>query len=250
MWTGLLCLANDSPSRGRLLVAPGVGLRLDEMAEAVGIDQPTLERVVAGLIELKMVAWQREVLTIANWDKRQFASDCSSERVRRHRRSQAEAERDGETGAERSRNAPETDTERETDTDPDTEEEEGRATTATAALPPPPPDTESFAIPAPPAVEAYREMCGCYPQRATHALIDERVGERQADIALFRRAIGLWSAAKYDQNNVLGILDWYGDLQAGVDPTAKRRQGGKPPGRKRQDTGYRHEVAEIEPFVV
>jgi len=93
-WIGLLCLANDSREQGRLMLAPGVPLGMPEIAEAIGIAPDALERLVQQFLALGMLREDTNALAIANWDKRQFLSDRSTERVRRHRQRQREASAD------------------------------------------------------------------------------------------------------------------------------------------------------------
>ena len=68
---------------------------------------------------------RNEGITVINWDKRQFKSDSSTDRVRRHRGRKAEEEtvdgNGGETLQERSGNAPDTDTDQDTESEEETE---------------------------------------------------------------------------------------------------------------------------------
>lgn len=80
----LLCLANDSPKRGIIL-----GAKDDKLAKACEMplnDWLYLkDRFAAeGLIELS----DANEITVCNWDKRQYSSDTSTERVRQHRAKQ------------------------------------------------------------------------------------------------------------------------------------------------------------------
>lgn len=75
-WVNLLCLANLHG--GRLPAVEEIAFRLRvPTAEAQRIIDALLER---GLLD-RLGAW----LAPHNWDVRQFRSDCSTERVRRHR---------------------------------------------------------------------------------------------------------------------------------------------------------------------
>ena len=91
IWAGLLCLANDSPERGKLLMAPGVPLTRTEIAESTGIPLATLDQTLATFAELGMVSWEQETLAVIHWDVRQFESDDSAERVKRYRDRRAQS---------------------------------------------------------------------------------------------------------------------------------------------------------------
>jgi len=69
-WIGLLCLANDSPEQGRLMLAPGVPLGMPEIAEAIGIAPDALDRLVQQFLALGMLREDANALAIANWDRR------------------------------------------------------------------------------------------------------------------------------------------------------------------------------------
>lgn len=94
VWAGLLALSNSSPVRGKLLLSEDLPLTVKEMALKIGIGDEQLAAIVEAFANLKMVHWNDEVLTITNWDDRQFMSDDSGPRVKRHR----ERQRNGESG--------------------------------------------------------------------------------------------------------------------------------------------------------
>jgi hypothetical protein len=75
-WINLLCLANLH--RGRL---PGV----EEIAFRLRISVTEAGRIVDALLERGLLDRTGEGFTPHNWARRQFLSDCSTGRVRRHR---------------------------------------------------------------------------------------------------------------------------------------------------------------------
>ena len=124
VWTILLSLASESPDRGKLLIANDIWLTEQEIQEETGLNKDAFDAIIDSFCHLGMVE-RNEGITVINWDKRQFKSDSSTERVRRHRGRKAEEETvDGngtETLQERSGNAPDTDTDQDTESEEETE---------------------------------------------------------------------------------------------------------------------------------
>lgn len=82
VWTTILALASDSPERGKLLISEDVPITLDEILMECGIDDPT---IVNAFEDLGMIYVENETFHVTNWNGRQFASDDSTARVRKHR---------------------------------------------------------------------------------------------------------------------------------------------------------------------
>lgn len=55
------------------------------IAVKLGVQTRELEEITRRLAEVGLVKWTRNRLEILAWDKRQFASDSSSDRVRKYR---------------------------------------------------------------------------------------------------------------------------------------------------------------------
>lgn len=89
VWCGLLCLASESPDRGKLLISDDMPYLMEEIIEAVGIDYELGELIIDYLIKLEMVSLADNVYSITKWDDRQFKSDSSAERVRAYRERKA-----------------------------------------------------------------------------------------------------------------------------------------------------------------
>ena len=108
VWLTLLCLANDSPERGKLMIADDMWLEEDEILAETGLDPITFGKIIKAFQTLNMVtvAAGYEVL---NWGKRQYKSDNSSERVAKWRAKNKVT--DSETLPKRYSNALDTDTE-------------------------------------------------------------------------------------------------------------------------------------------
>jgi len=115
VWVGMMCLASESSERGKLLLAPGVPFTAADIAEEVGCAEATVAGLLDAFHKLEMVAWIDGVLSITHWQERQYESDKSTERVRKHRATRKRASNVSGTLPERSGNAPDTDSDTETD---------------------------------------------------------------------------------------------------------------------------------------
>jgi len=130
VWTTILALASDSPRRGLLLFTDDIPLTFADLAIETGIDDGSLDELLSVFCKFSMLAYTDGVYCVANWDKRQFASDHSTARVKEWRERQKENGDDeeesnddetlecnsGETLQKRCSNGPETEAESETET--------------------------------------------------------------------------------------------------------------------------------------
>lgn len=124
VWTMLLALANDSPERGHLMIAADMWLSAEEIREETGLDAPAFEAIMEQFEVLRMIE-RSEGVTVCNWDKRQFKSDHSNDRVKRHRAKQRERDSNvTETDQQRESNLLDTDTDPDPNTDTETETEQ------------------------------------------------------------------------------------------------------------------------------
>lgn len=89
-WINLLCLASRSDERG------SVNMKAEDIAFALRMDDDVVADMLADLLERGLVHENEDMLEIHNWHGRQYESDSSTERVRKHRE------------AKQGRNAPET----------------------------------------------------------------------------------------------------------------------------------------------
>lgn len=133
-WVNLLCLANEQDERGTLPL-------LDDITFRLRLDHQKAEDALTGLRRAGLLDYNADTdeYRIHAWDKRQYASDNSTDRVRKFRDKQREtADETGRnkrgTFQKRSSNAIE---QNRVDTDTDTEQSQkqstGRATRATPA---------------------------------------------------------------------------------------------------------------------
>lgn len=120
LWVAMMCVARKSPVPGVLLLSENVPVNIDDLSDIAAISK---EEVLAGIEAFKHQGMLDEtdgVYQLINWDKRQFTSDNSTERVKRLRERKRN---DNETLQQRYSNNLETPPETETDTDTETERE-------------------------------------------------------------------------------------------------------------------------------
>lgn len=95
LWVVMMALAKESPRPGWLLLSEGVPVTIDDLSDEAAI---TADEVTGGIemfIKQNMLEEVDGVYHLINWDKRQFASDNSTERTKRYR------QRKNETSQER-----------------------------------------------------------------------------------------------------------------------------------------------------
>ena len=92
-WWGLLQLAGKCDAGGKI-VSGGVGLDMDEIADALHIktsgDRQALESMIAKMEKRCSLTWNDDVLTVVRWEERQrippsAQPEAVAERVRRYR---------------------------------------------------------------------------------------------------------------------------------------------------------------------
>lgn len=115
LWITMMAIAKESPEPGRLMLTNGVPITNDDLADDASISIQDVEEGLQAFIDQRMVEVIDEVYCLINWNKRQFVSDTSTDRVKKFR------SKNGETDMKRFSNVsvtpPETETETDTDTD-------------------------------------------------------------------------------------------------------------------------------------
>ncbi|MFA5379143.1 MAG: phage replisome organizer N-terminal domain-containing protein [Dehalococcoidia bacterium] len=245
VWATLLSLANDSPTPGVLLLTEDIPLMLDDFILETGVESKLLDGILEAFIEMRMLTLADGVCRITNWDKRQFKSDSSVERVRAHRERKATRgndRNDDETLHSSYRNAPDT------DTDTDTEAEKIQTLGADAPTPPDCfpelftasiKDIQAHAFTKSqwqqiieaeraangrktlikwieaklggaghPAIQAYREEMGNSPRANQYADIIDAIGDN-GDFGLWRSVVSAWRLHGWNPYNIAGMLDAY-----------------------------------------
>lgn len=110
-WIGLLCLANESPVRGSLYVTFQDRYSNADVTAELALQDVTWSKVRVALESMGMIEEIDGAIHITNWEKRQYISDNSTERVKKYR--DKAIGNVSETPVKRFRNAPDTDTDTE-----------------------------------------------------------------------------------------------------------------------------------------
>jgi len=87
-WIMLLCIASQSPERGKLLVTFQKRFTLQGVARFMKLSEGDAKIWVDKFLEMDMVGIENNVYFIVNWQKRQPKSDNSTDRVNKFRKRQ------------------------------------------------------------------------------------------------------------------------------------------------------------------
>jgi len=90
-WTLILCMANESPIRGKLMHTETFPERSIDVSGTFQCTEDETFRLLDAFIKADMVTFEDDIYSVVNWDKRQFKSDISTQRTRKLR----DAEREG-----------------------------------------------------------------------------------------------------------------------------------------------------------
>lgn len=85
LWTAVLGAARQSPTPGVLLVAEGVPMSVDVLADFAGLSKAETKRGLAALEKLRMVENDDGITSVIRWESRQFESDDVTARTKRHK---------------------------------------------------------------------------------------------------------------------------------------------------------------------
>jgi len=85
LWVVILTIAKESPRPGWLLLAEGVPVTIDDLADEAAIPVDQVKAGLNSFAEQMMIDKVNGVWHCLNWDKRNFVSDNSTERSRKHR---------------------------------------------------------------------------------------------------------------------------------------------------------------------
>ena len=107
VWATILALANDSPIRGALLLTEEIPLTCDDLVLHTGLSREEMEELLDEFQRLGMVEMVDFVFHVSNWGKRQFSSDCSTDRVREWRERNKDDDDSGEEEEEGNDETPE-----------------------------------------------------------------------------------------------------------------------------------------------
>jgi len=231
IWTILLSIASESPERGRLLLSAGVPATDDDIADLAGCN---VTETLLQLEEIGLITRCNDVLSITAWQKRQYTSDSSAERVKQYReRLKTAPITPNVTAEKRYSNADVTPPDTDTDTETEKIERVDDAERAAALTPGPTvaraSTTRTVAVKPnaklSPAVNAYAQLTGKFPPRALHHLIDAAMATRD-DPDLLRRCYETWLSRGFRPENNAWLLEWY---TSGAIPQSQNGNSRPPP---------------------
>jgi hypothetical protein len=85
LWVAILSAARESCEPGRLVIAPGVPMTESDLADYAGMRRPEVMDGLAVMLELGMVVEDVVTWVVPAWNDRQYESDNTTERTRKHR---------------------------------------------------------------------------------------------------------------------------------------------------------------------
>jgi N-terminal phage replisome organiser (Phage_rep_org_N) len=85
LWIAVLVIARQSPEAGRLLLAEGVPVTNEDIADAAAIPMSDVECGILAFSQSGMLHLDGDVWVVTNWDRRQRESDDVKQRVRAYR---------------------------------------------------------------------------------------------------------------------------------------------------------------------
>ena len=110
-WLGILCLASESPDRGKLLLSMDEPLSIDDIAQGLKLSTVIAQKFIEIALDSGLLDRENDVFFVPAWSSRQFNSDGSTDRVRKHRETVEKLSRN--VSCNEVRNAPDTNTETE-----------------------------------------------------------------------------------------------------------------------------------------
>jgi len=179
----------------------------DDPAWRLRISNEKLKKHLKILINLEIITQDKNGISFKNWNKRQFSSDKSTDRVKRFRNGK--------------RNVSETvnETPPETDTETDTETELNTGTNPSGCRPETPKDRKKgkgknvYST----AVAAYRDIFKLTPKPDERQIID-RIVIGEHSVAKWSEILTQWKGRKYGPFNIAGMLQVFKRGWIGEEP--------------------------------
>jgi hypothetical protein len=84
-WTLILCIANDSPVTGKLMLTVTEPVRHGDVTVTLQCDECDVTLLFNAFIEKQLLALEDGIYSVVNWNKRQFKTDTSATRTRKWR---------------------------------------------------------------------------------------------------------------------------------------------------------------------
>ena len=85
VWSGILDLASRSPIRGDLLITSTRPYTLSDITVLFSEKTRAISEVFHALLRANLLTYEQETWSVSQWQKRQFESDISTNRVQKHR---------------------------------------------------------------------------------------------------------------------------------------------------------------------
>lgn len=86
VWVAVLGAARESCEPGKLLIAPGEAMSVDELARYADVPHDQVWTALTKMKRYGMVDWDEDgLIVVQNWDARQYESDSSTSRTSRWR---------------------------------------------------------------------------------------------------------------------------------------------------------------------
>jgi len=221
-----------------LLLTEDCPFTVQDLADEMGAPLDLAQDLITLFCNFRMMHLENGVYYVTNWDKRQFASDDSAERVRRYReRHEPMTKSNGNadvTLQDRYSNAPETDTDTETEseTEADTDKREQVAPPVNGSpqkRASKPRESKAPKEPPPAAIEHLRQVTGRYPNKSLWADIQAVVGTNEQDLVRLDRTAKAWIAMGWNPTNYKGILQHFHDKRIPGDDMKSRGSPTGPP---------------------
>lgn len=195
VWTVVLSMASDSPIRGALLLTGNIPVTFDDVSIVTGCN---VSETLQLFHESGMIHQIDGIWCVEAWDRRQFASDTSAERVRAYRdrvKSQQNGlGNDDVTLHDRDSNVTVTPPEYRVQS---TDNREGAKSKKRERAPKAPP---------PPEIDMIRSLTGRYPDKALWPQIVAAISGKSDDV--IRDAYTAWVGRGFNPTNYAWALEW------------------------------------------
>lgn len=83
-WSMMLCLANDSNDRGRLLIG-NMPLTNEDLSDLLAVDENTINTLLTAFDEQEMLYVENDIICISSWEKRNPPSDSAANKQKAYR---------------------------------------------------------------------------------------------------------------------------------------------------------------------
>ena len=87
-WTGILCMASESPVRGVLMLTANTPQSIDDIADALRVSSELVNELLAPMLRPQMdmlCMTEDDAIEVLNWNNRQFERDSSAQRTAEYR---------------------------------------------------------------------------------------------------------------------------------------------------------------------